>query len=117
MKTVEENEGNWKLKDYDNDGKYEIMIYLGNFMLGWYEEAISNAVYDSEDILDEYVFDNTLQEEYETFELYGRALIEKLMYELDMTGQVLLPNKAYVRQYKEDDYHIVTGKQIGRAHV
>lgn len=38
MKTVEENEGNWKLKDYDNDGKYEIMIYLGNFMLGWYEE-------------------------------------------------------------------------------
>ena len=26
------------------------------------------------------------------------------MYELDMTDQVLLPNKAYVRQYKEDDY-------------
>ena len=84
----------------------EYIYELNCIQVDWedIEEAISNAVYDSEDILDEYVFDNTLQEEYETFELYGRAVIEKLMYELDMTDQVLLPNKAYVRQYKEDDY-------------
>ena len=84
----------------------EYIYELNGIQVDWedIEEAISNAVYDSEDILDEYVFDNTLQEEYETFELYGRAVIEKLMCELAMTDQVLLPNKAYVRQYKEDDY-------------
>lgn len=84
----------------------EYFYELNGIQVDWedIEEAISNAVYDSEDILDEYVFDNTLQEEYETFELYGRAVIEKLMYELDMTRQVLLPNKAYVRQYDGDDY-------------
>ena len=84
----------------------EYFYELNGIQVDWedIEEAISNAVYDSEDILDEYVFDSTLQEEYETFELYGRAVIEKLMYELDMTYQVLLPNKAYVRQYDGDDY-------------
>ena len=84
----------------------EYIYELNGIQADWedIEEAISNAVYDSEDILDEYVFDNTLQDAYETSELYGRAVIEKLMYELDMTDQVLLPNKAYVRQYKEDDY-------------
>ena len=55
----------------------EYVYGLNGIQVGWedIEEAISNAVYDSEDILDEYVFDNTLQEEYETFELYGRAVI------------------------------------------
>ena len=41
----------------------EYIYELNGIQVDWedIEEAISNAVYDSEDILDEYVFDNTLQ--------------------------------------------------------